>query len=267
MPLYKELWYADVNAPISPSAISAAEATSAGNKLEILQNALPVKVTSAAARNELYPKPVQGDSVYRLDLGFEERYYETYNSQNNVGGKPNPGWYEVNSGPKEIIATPTVGSGYVQYNNVFTSDYIFWKINYDLVTGSASLASSTTLNFRFTAAGTPITASLYYRARITTVAAGTTSGTLSAQTSFDLEGATVGVTGAIHGGEITLSDVFTKNYPKFINSGYNSNITSNQALQLASGYYNSTSTTIDGFRIYSANGSDLNGRIAITGYN
>ena len=129
MPLYKDLWYADTNAPLSPHGISAAEATSVGNKLEVLQNALPVKVTSAASRNELYPKPVQGDSVYRLDLGFEERYYETYSSKSNLGGKPSPGWYEVNSGPKEIIApTSTVGSGYVQYNNVFTSDYTFWKI-------------------------------------------------------------------------------------------------------------------------------------------
>jgi hypothetical protein len=266
MPLYKDLWYADVNAPISPSAISAAEATSAGNKLEILENALPVQVTSSAARNELYPKPVQGDSVYRLDLGFEERYYETYNSKSNIGGKPNPGWYEVNSGPKEIIATPTVGSDYVQFNNVFTSDYTFWKINYDTATGSASLASATTLNFRFTAGGTPITTGIYYFARIGTNSAGTTAATNTASTSFPLGLSLLG-NGTIHGGEITLSDIYTKNYPKFMHSGYHSGLTSAQALDITHGYYNSISTTIDGFRIYSANASGVGSVVTITGYN
>lgn len=267
MPLYKELWYADVNAPISPSAISAAEATSAGNKLEILENALPIKVTSAAARNELYPKPVQGDSVYRLDLGFEERYYETYNSKVNIGGKPNPGWYEVNSGPKKIIVTPTIGSGYVQYDNVFTSDYTFWKINYDTATGSPGVASATTLDFRFTAAGTPITTAQYYYTRIVTSASVGTSAATSGATNRFILGVSSGGNGTIHGGEITLSDVFTKNYPKFMHSGYHSSPTSGQCLDLVHGYYNSTSTTIDGFRIYSVNGSDVGSVVTITGYN
>lgn len=265
MPLYNELWYADVNAPISPSAISAAEATSAGNKLEILENALPVKVTSAAARNELYPKPVQGDSVYRLDLGFEERYYETYNSQNNVGGKPNPGWYEVNSGPKEIIATPTVGSNYVQYDNVFTSDYTFWKINYDISTNIAFVPSNTVLYFRFTAGGSMVAASQYYFTRIGTNSAGTTSAINVPFGAFFLGISALG-TGSIHGGEITLSDVYTKNYPKFIHNGYHSQLTGTQVLSMVNGYYNSTSTTIDGFRIYTVNSSEIISNITITGY-
>ena len=266
MPLYKDLWYADIDSPLSPHAISAAEATSAGNKLETLQNSLPVQVTTSAARNELYPNPVQGDSVYRLDLGFEERYYETYNSKNNVGGKPNPGWYEVNSGPKEIIVTPTIGSGYVQYNNVFTSDYTFWKINYETATGSVSLASSTTLNFRFTASGSPITTSQYYYTRIGTSSAGNSTATSSATNLFILGISALG-NGTIHSGEITLSDIYTKNYPKFIHNGYHSGITSGQVLDMVSGYYNSTSTTIDGFRIYSQNGSDVGSVVTITGYN
>lgn len=265
MPTYKDLWYADVNTPINPSVISATEATSVGDKLEILENALPVHVTSSAARNELYPTPVQGDSVYRLDLGFEERYYETYSAKSNLGGKPNPGWYEVNSGPKEIIVTPTVGTGYVQYDNVFTSDYTFWKINYDVASGSVSLPSDTNLNFIFSAGGTVINASQYYYTRISTSSAGTSSATTSG-TTFILGSAALG-TGSIHGGEITLSDIYTKNRPKFMHNGYHSKLTGTQVISMVHGYYNSTSTTIDGFRIYTQNGSNLGTDITITGYN
>lgn len=266
MPTYKDMWYADITSPINPSAISATEATSAGDKIEILEKALPTKVTSSAARNELYPNPVQGDSVYRLDLGFEERYYETYNSKNNLGGKPSSGWYRVNSGPKEITVSPTIGSGYIQYNNVFTSDYTFWKINYDVSTTVPSVPSNTNLNFRFTAASSEITTAQYYYTRIGTSSAGTSSATAASGNAFILGLAALG-TGSIHGGEITLSDIYTKNYPKFIHNGYHARPTGTQVLSMVHGYYNSTSTTIDGFRIYTQNGSELIANITITGYN
>lgn len=55
-----------------------------------------VPVADAAARDALYPAPVQGDSVFRLDRGWSERYYGTYNATSNPGGaQAGAGWYPV----------------------------------------------------------------------------------------------------------------------------------------------------------------------------
>jgi hypothetical protein len=253
MPLYKDLWYADTDSPLSPHGISAAEATSAGNKLEFIEKALPVKVISSAARNELYPTPVQGDSVYRLDLGWEERYYEVYNFLNNIGGKPEPGWYQVNSGPKNILATEQGGFAFRIFTNLFTSDYSFWKISYNLSTTTA-----TTLDFAFTDnSGNVITTPQYYFTRIATNLAGTTSLTSASNTLFPL--GIPGLTnGFIHSGEITLSDVATGNYPKFMHSGYQDLVASRAPIiGMTHGYYNSASASIGGFIIYTRDGNDL----------
>jgi hypothetical protein len=53
------------------------------------------KASSATARDTLYPPltVVQGDSVFRTDLGYVERYYGTYNSTSNPGGATPAGWY------------------------------------------------------------------------------------------------------------------------------------------------------------------------------
>ena len=271
MPLYKDLWYADTDSPLSPHGISAAEATSAGNKLEFIENALPVQVTSSASRNELYPTPVQGDSVYRLDLGWEERYYEVYNSINNIGGKPEPGWYQVNSGPKNILATENGNFGSRTFTNLFTSDYSFWKISYNL-----SSASATTLDFNFTdSSGNAITTAQYYHTRIATNLAGTTSATVASGTFFPL-GISALANGVIHSGEITLSDVGTGNYPKFMHSGYHAGVSGTPMIDMTHGYYNSASVSIGGFYIYTKNGDDiqdgtstplLGSLINIVGYN
>lgn len=60
-----------------------------------LENASPRNVASAAARNALFPAPVQGNTVFRNDLGFSETYYELY-SVSNIGGATTAGWYPTN---------------------------------------------------------------------------------------------------------------------------------------------------------------------------
>lgn len=50
-------------------------------------------VASATARDTLIPSPVQGDSVWRSDKGYIERYRAAYNVSTNPGGMVVAGWY------------------------------------------------------------------------------------------------------------------------------------------------------------------------------
>lgn len=53
-------------------------------------------VASAAERSTLFPVPVQGDRVFRSDLGDEEVYFAAYNAGTNPGGASVAGWYPRN---------------------------------------------------------------------------------------------------------------------------------------------------------------------------
>ncbi len=50
---------------------------------------------SDAARAAIFPAPAQGDTVFRTDKGWEERYYAAYNASTNPGGANPAGWYPV----------------------------------------------------------------------------------------------------------------------------------------------------------------------------
>jgi hypothetical protein len=66
--------------------------------------ASPRTVASAAARNALFPSPVQGNSVFRNDLGYIERYYGLYNISTNPGGLSVAGWYrDLGRGQRAIL--------------------------------------------------------------------------------------------------------------------------------------------------------------------
>ena len=54
-----------------------------------------VIVADAAARDVLYPSPVQGNAVFRNDRGWAEQYYGLYNVSTNPGGVSVAGWYPV----------------------------------------------------------------------------------------------------------------------------------------------------------------------------
>lgn len=66
-----------------------------------VQNALllgaVVQVPNAAARDIRFPpgSVIQGNRVDRLDTGYTERYFGTYNSSTNPGGATPAGWYPV----------------------------------------------------------------------------------------------------------------------------------------------------------------------------
>lgn len=53
-------------------------------------------VANQAARDALFPAPVQGNRVFRRDLGDEETYFQVYNATTNPGGASVAGWYPRN---------------------------------------------------------------------------------------------------------------------------------------------------------------------------
>jgi len=68
------------------------------------KTAAPRTVADAAARNSLFPSPVQGNSVFRTDVGYEERYYSLYNVSTNPGGVSVAGWYPVSGKLPKALA-------------------------------------------------------------------------------------------------------------------------------------------------------------------
>ena len=67
-------------------------------------------VTSVADRTAKFPTPVQGNTVFRTDLGYSETYYGTYNDVSNPGGASPAGWYP--SAGAQIYASVQKTSGF-----------------------------------------------------------------------------------------------------------------------------------------------------------
>lgn len=118
---YKDIYYADSSLPMSASDISYAEAVSVGDKLEEIKFDSAIAVADAAARDALFPSPVQGDAVWRIDFGIEQRYFAAYHSKRNPGGRATAGWYATTSNIRPIIpsSVSVVGTGAVGAVNEF----------------------------------------------------------------------------------------------------------------------------------------------------
>lgn len=85
--------------PVSTDFIAPLETTLAAMATSI-QTALTAQgkyfvssVGSVAARSAVFPSAVQGNRVYRSDLGYEETYFAAYNVSTNPGGATPAGWY------------------------------------------------------------------------------------------------------------------------------------------------------------------------------
>ena len=64
-----------------------------------IEAANAVRVANQSERTALYPAPVQGNTVFRADLGYEEKYYEAYNATTNPDGTTGAvGWYRYAGG-------------------------------------------------------------------------------------------------------------------------------------------------------------------------
>jgi hypothetical protein len=97
------IYYTDVNGSQwvevqADSALGSQLATrmsTAETNITGLRQVSPNFVNSQAARDALYPSPVQGNKVFRNDKGYEEQYFALYNASTNVGGATPAGWYPV----------------------------------------------------------------------------------------------------------------------------------------------------------------------------
>ena len=119
------------------------------------KTASPVTVASAAARNSLFPSPVQGNAVFRNDLGYIERYYALYNVSTNPGGLSVAGWYrDLGRGQRALL-----GTGYRNYaaggSNVGTAYADLPGITATVTTSGLPVMISTTLTIRNAASGSP----------------------------------------------------------------------------------------------------------------
>ena len=86
MPLTpNDIFYADTSSQMSVADITAAMATSIDAQIDRLEQT--GVVDSATARDAIYPVPVQGNSVFRSDLGIRQTYYTAWNASTNPGGK------------------------------------------------------------------------------------------------------------------------------------------------------------------------------------
>lgn len=115
MPLTPEgIYYADNSTEMSVADITAAMATSIDEQVAILKEG--GIVDSDAERDTLYPVPVQGNTVFRSDLGRRQTYFELWNATTNPGGAPSAGWvsepkvYRQSAEPNATnSATPIAG--------------------------------------------------------------------------------------------------------------------------------------------------------------
>jgi hypothetical protein len=98
--------YATTSDAMSVADITAAMAT--GISAELAKLAAAGIVDSATARDELYPTPIQGNTVFRSDLGVRQTYFEAWNATTNPGGQGvSAGWVDQ---PRVFVQSAEPGS-------------------------------------------------------------------------------------------------------------------------------------------------------------
>lgn len=85
----------DLSTLFNPTVDLAAMADSVQDALTATRRQFALPVADATARDAMYPAPVQGNRVWRLDKGWEEAYFAAYNAVSNPGGATPAGWYPV----------------------------------------------------------------------------------------------------------------------------------------------------------------------------
>lgn len=106
----------------------AALAQSTQDAITGLRGATAPPVGSAAARNALYPTPVQGNSVLRLDLGYTERYFGEYSAGGNPGGATPAGWYPTSgSMPAGVMKRTSTACAFGNATYAVMSQNAYWS--------------------------------------------------------------------------------------------------------------------------------------------
>ena len=239
-----------------------------------------VIVADAAARNALYPSPVQGNAVFRSDLGYEEVYYAAHNATTNPGGRTPAGWYpnQRNMGLVPIVPATVNFSGgaatantlgqidfsavtSISLNNVFSSSYLRYKIIFNISLGTVTAL----INMRLRNAGTDNTAGSYFSGL---VAASANTGGITGFANASAQNWIINSYSSTYGGQV-LSEIVLNNVAIAARktgtvigmSNQNNNYTG-----LAGGVGGEQATAFDGFTIFPA-GGNMTGSIQVFGYN
>ena len=86
-------------------------------------------VASDAERSVAFPSPAQGDTVFRSDKGWNERYYALYNASSNPGGAVPAGWYP--------------------YSEQRIGISMYWNTSFSITTNSSPAGGSPTIYHNF----------------------------------------------------------------------------------------------------------------------
>lgn len=119
--------------PLAPHF--AALAQTSEDAILAVRKSTSTPVASVAERGLVYPTPVQGDSVFRLDRGYVERYYDEYSSTGNPGGKTPADWYP--DGTATLPAPVRIDPGAQSPTGTSTWTTLAWT-GYDLVLPAAA---------------------------------------------------------------------------------------------------------------------------------
>lgn len=230
---------------------------------------------NATARDAMYPSPVQGNTVFRNDLGINETYYGLYNVTTNPGGRDVAGWYTdtramglVPIRPSSVVIASGSGSanalGQVSFtgatslslDGIFSDTYINYliKLNVTGVSGSVSLRGI------LRKSGADLTANTYFSAHTYTVNTTSTQSfdNISPNTFFSI----LGVGSAAHE-DLHVYNPFTVSHT-YMKASYASLSGDLRNGTSASMYL--TNASADGIKIQAAS-NNFSGFIQVFGYN
>jgi len=238
-----------------------------------------VQVASGtAARDALLPSPVQGDKVFRNDLGYEQTYYGAYGTA-NPGGRSAAGWYDNqrNMGLVPIVpptvnysgGTATANSlGVISFNavtsislnNIFSSSYSNYRI---IFSGSLNTAAQT-VNLRFRASGADNTGTYVFGFNLARITGSSALYTSSSSTSGGALIMNSGASGPQTAVIDILSPYIAANNTTWSSTGYWADSTS--AMGASGAGLHAVTASYDGISIFPA-GGNITGTITIYGYN
>jgi hypothetical protein len=246
---------------MAAEAISAARATSVGNKVEELLAQSSRAVATDRARDDLYPTPKNGDVVWRTDLGIEQRYYEAYSAQKNPGGRTPAGWYATRNTFVPIISEfAFTNVANLTLSNVFNVTFENYLIICDLTS-----SIGTQIYGRFATNSVVQASGLYNTTRIGSENSVTTAGSTAATTVFVLN-SSVAATSTKHNFKVTVTNPMQPQYTRVAADYASAAMTTLQVAGKSSGILKDTNR-YDGFYFYPSLGGTITGVVSIYGYN
>jgi len=260
VPLTPEgIFYANSLSPIDPDAVSAARATSVGNRVEELLLQSGNTVASDAEREEMFPTPKQGDVVWRSDLAIEQRYFELYSNKNLQGRTP-AGWYATKNNFVPILSDQYFSNiNSVTFSNVFTPAFDNYLILCELDTSVAA-----NIYGGLAKAGVNNTTGNHQRTRISVEGSTTTSGTNVNDGVFMFAASnTVGNKQWFQG---TISNPMKAAYTRWITQ-YGCALMSTMICAGTGSATKLDTNQYDGIYFYATGSALMTGRISVYGYN